>query len=238
MEERLQKFLSEAGIGSRRKCEEYIKQGKVSINGKTAKIGDKVNFEKDEVCFKKKPVKIENKKIYILLNKPVGYVTTLKDEFGRKKVIDLVKIKQRVVPVGRLDMNTSGALILSNDGEFIYKITHPKHEIKKTYIARIEGGITKEEIEKLQNGVEIEDYITRPARVRLISYQKERNYSEIEIVIHEGKKRQIRKMLKSIGKETIELHRSKIGNLNIEDLKAGMWRYLSKEEIDKLRKLW
>lgn len=132
-------------------------------------------------------------------------------------------------------MYTSGALILSNDGDFIFHITHPKHEIEKTYVAKIKGGISEEQLEQLRKGIRIEDYTTSPAKVTLLNYDEERNKSEIEIVIHEGKNRQVRKMLEAVGKETLQLHRSKIGDLNVKDLKKGTWRYLKQEEVDKLK---
>ena len=169
MEEiRLQKFLAEAGIASRRKCEEYIEQGRVKVNNKIATLGMKVNQDFDEIYFDNK--KIENKEelVYILLNKPIGYVTTAKDQFSRDSVLDLVKVKQRIVPVGRLDMYTSGALLISNDGDFVYKITHPKHEINKTYTVTLKGIVPKEEVEQLERGVKIEDYITKPAKVKIL----------------------------------------------------------------------
>ena len=170
MEEiRLQKFLAEAGIASRRKAEELILQGKVQVNGKVVtELGVKVQPEKDEVKFENKIVLIENKKIYILLNKPIGYVTTVKDQFNRDSVLDLVKVKERLVPVGRLDMYTSGALILTNDGEFVYKVTHPKHEIHKTYTITLKGIVSKEHIEVLRKGVDIGGYITKPAKVKIL----------------------------------------------------------------------
>ena len=157
MKKTSRKFMADSGIASRRKCEEYILQGKVKVNGKiTKELGTKVIPEKDEIYFENKKVEIKEEKIYILLNKPIGYVTTVKDQFDRETVLDLVKINQRIVPVGRLDMYTSGAIILTNDGEFVYKVTHPKHEIEKTYNATVKGIITEEEIKKLQNGVEID----------------------------------------------------------------------------------
>ena len=163
MEEmRLQKFLSSAGIASRRKCEEYILDGKISVNGKQVlELGTKVDPEKDEVTYNGKKVELQkNDYVYVLLNKPIGYVTTANDQFGRDTVLDLVKVKQRIVPVGRLDMYTSGALLLTNDGEFVYKITHPKHEITKTYTVTLIGKISNDEVEALREGVKIEEYIT------------------------------------------------------------------------------
>ena len=235
MEERLQKYLAECGVASRRKCEEYILQGKVKVNNKIiTELGTKINPEKDKVTFEGKEVKKENKKVYILLNKPIGYVTTAEEQFGRDKVLDLVKVKERIVPVGRLDMYTSGALILTNDGEFVYKVTHPKHEITKTYTVTIHGIITKQEIEQLSNGVKIDDYITKPAKVKILKTDEEKNISRIEITIHEGKNRQVRKMCEAIGKKVIALHRSKIGNIGVKDLKLGQWRYLKENEVKQL----
>ena len=232
---RLQKFLASNGIASRRKCEELISEGKITVNGKVVtQLGTKVNPDTDQICYDGK--KIENKAndlVYILLNKPIGFVTTAKDQFGRESVLDLVKVPQRIVPVGRLDMYTSGALILTNDGDFVYQLTHPKHEITKTYNATVVGKVTKEEVEMLRNGVEIEDYVTRPARVRILKIEEEKNISRLEITIHEGKNRQIRKMCEAIGKKVIALHRSKIGDLHVKDLKLGTWRFLKKSEIQK-----
>ena len=235
MEERLQKYLANSGVASRRKCEEYILQGKVKVNNKIiTELGTKINPEKDKVTFERKEVKKENKKVYILLNKPIGYVTTAEEQFGRDKVLDLVKVKERIVPVGRLDMYTSGALILTNDGEFVYKVTHPKHEITKTYTVTIHGIITKQEVEQLSNGVKIDDYITKPAKVKILKTDEEKNISRIEITIHEGKNRQVRKMCEAIGKKVIALHRSKIGNIGVKDLKLGQWRYLKENEVKQL----
>ena len=235
MEERLQKYLAECGVASRRKCEEYILQGKVKVNNKIiTELGTKINPEKDKVTFERKEVKKENKKVYILLNKPIGYVTTAEEQFGRDKDLDLVKVKERIVPVGRLDMYTSGALILTNDGEFVYKVTHPKHEITKTYTVTIHGIITKQEVEQLSNGVKIDDYITKPAKVKILKTDEEKNISRIEITIHEGKNRQVRKMCEAISKKVIALHRSKIGNIGVKDLKLGQWRYLKENEVKQL----
>lgn len=232
---RLQKYLAECGIASRRKAEEYIQEGKVQVNGKSVtELGVKINPEKDIVYFNNKKVTKQNENIYILLNKPIGYVTTTKDQFNRETVLDLIRgINKRIVPVGRLDMYTSGALILTNDGDFTYKVTHPSHEITKTYVATLRGIITNEEIEKLRSGVEIEDYLTRPAKVKILKTDTERNISRIEITIHEGKNRQVRKMCEAIGRNVMALHRSKIGNITVKDLKIGEWRYLSQNEINK-----
>lgn len=240
MEEiRLQKYMSECGVASRRKCEELISQGKVKVNGKiVTELGTKINPNKDEVVFNGKNLKHEdNEKVYILLNKPIGYVTTVKDQFSRDTVLDLIKTNKRVVPVGRLDMYTSGAIILTNDGEFVYKVTHPKHEIDKTYNVTVKGIVTKEDIENLQKGVVIdENYTTKEANARILKIDKEKDISRIEIKIHEGKNRQVRKMCEAINKKVLALHRSKIGNIDVKDLKIGNWRYLTIKEVKNLLK--
>ena len=237
MEEiRLQKFLANCGIASRRKCEEYILQGRVKVNDKIVnELGTKVN-KNDEIKFDEKKVNLEENKVYILLNKPIGYVTTVKEQFGRDKVLDLVKVKERIVPVGRLDMYTSGALILTNDGNFVNKLSHPKNEIKKTYNVTLIGQINKEDVENLENGVEIEDgYITKPAKIKILKINEENNTSRIQIIIHEGKNRQVRKMCEAIGKKVLALHRSKIGNIEVKNMKVGTWRYLTDKEIRDLK---
>ena len=238
MEEiRLQKYLAEAGVASRRKSEELILQGKIEVNGKIVKeLGTKIDPTVDKVKYCGKLVQKSEKLVYILLNKPIGYVTTAKDQFNRDTVLSLVKVKERVVPVGRLDMYTSGALILTNDGDFVYKITHPKHEITKTYTVTVRGIINNEEVEKLRNGVVIEDYTTRPAKVKILKIDEEKNISRLEITIHEGKNRQIRKMCEAVGRSVIALHRSKIGNIGVKDLKIGNWRYLSLDEVKSIIK--
>ncbi len=240
MEEiRLQKYMAECGVASRRKCEELISQGKVKVNGKiVTELGTKINPNKDEVVFNGKNLKHEDdEKVYILLNKPIGYVTTVKDQFSRDTVLDLIKTNKRVVPVGRLDMYTSGAIILTNDGEFVYKVTHPKHEIDKTYNVTVKGIVTKEDIENLQKGVVIdENYTTKEANARILKIDKEKDISRIEIKIHEGKNRQVRKMCEAINKKVLALHRSKIGNIDVKDLKIGNWRYLTIKEVKNLLK--
>lgn len=235
MEEvRLQKFLANAGVASRRKCEELIVEGKVSVNGNVVQeLGNKINPDVDKVTYCGKEVTDNEKKVYILLNKPIGYVTTAKDQFNRDTVLNLVKVKERVVPVGRLDMYTSGALILTNDGDFVYKVTHPKHEITKTYTVTLHGIVTNEAVEKLRIGVEIEDYVTKPAKVKILKTDEEKNISRLEITIHEGKNRQVRKMCEAVGYKVLALHRSKIGNIGVKDIKIGNWRYLRQNEVEK-----
>ena len=237
MEERLQKFLANNGIAARRKCEEYILQGRVKVNDVIIdELGKKIDSQKDVIKFDDKVVKATEKKVYILLNKPIDYVTTVKDQFDRPTVMDLVKVEQKVLPVGRLDMYTSGALILTNDGDFIYKITHPKYEIEKTYTVTVRGIINDEDIEKLKNGVKIDDYVSGKAKVKILTTNTEKNFSRIQITIHEGKNREVRKMCEGIGKKVLALHRRKIGKLDVKNIEIGKWRYLTKQEIEDLLK--
>lgn len=238
-EERLQKYLANSGIASRRKAEEYILAGKVKVNGNiVTELGTKVNPKKDIIEFEGKRVNNNIKKVYVLLNKPIDYVTIVKDQFSRNTVVDLVKnAGNNLLPVGRLDMYTSGALILTNDGDFIFRVTHPKHEVEKTYTVTLRGKVTNEDVENLRQGVIIDDdYKTKPAKVRIMKIDEEKNLSRLEIVIHEGKNRQVRKMCEAIGKKVIALHRSKIENIGVKDLKIGQWRYLTAKEIDILMK--
>ena len=242
MEERLQKLLAEMGIASRRKCEELIRLGKIKVNGKiVTELGTKVKIGLDKVEYNSRILEKKEEKVYILLNKPIGYVTTVKDQFNRNTVMELLKgINARLVPVGRLDMYTSGALLLSNDGDFINKVTHPKHEIEKTYNVTVVGKVTEKEIEALKRVVEIQEddrtYTTQKAKVKILKIDSEKNLSRIQITIHEGKNRQVRKMCEAINKKVLALHRSKIGEINVKDLQLGKWRYLTKEEVTNLTK--
>lgn len=236
MEEmRLQKYMAECGVASRRKCEEYIQNGNVKVNGVVeTTLGTKINVEKDIVEVFDKVIGKENK-VYILLNKPVGYVTTVNDEKGRSTVMELLKdIKEKVVPVGRLDMYTSGLLLLSNDGEFIYKVTHPKHETIKTYIAKTRGIPTEKDIEKLKTGVVIDGYTTSPAKVEILLKDKKNDISRIWIQIHEGRNRQVRKMCEAVGLSVIALKREGVGNLTCEGLEKGNYRHLTEEEVKEI----
>ena len=231
---RLQKFLAECGIASRRKWEELIIDGKIKVNGVIiTELGTKVIPGKDIVMFEDREVALEEeKKVYILLNKPVGYVTTASDEKGRPTVMKLLEgVKEKVVPVGRLDMFTSGLLLFSNDGEFVYKVTHPKHETTKTYIVKTRGVPKEKDLEKLRNGVKIEEYITSPARVELLLKDNVNDISRILIEIHEGRNRQVRKMCEAIGLSVIALKREGVGGLTCEGGERGKWRYVTDEEV-------
>lgn len=238
MEERLQKYLANNGIAARRKCEEYILDGRVKVNGKiVTELGTKINPEKDIIEFDGNTVEKVEQYVYILLNKPIGYVTTVKDQFDRPTVLDLVNVKEKVSPVGRLDMYTSGALLLTNDGDFINKITHPKNEVEKTYTVTVKGFVNQEDVRRLENGVKIDDYISGKAKVKILKTDEEKKFSRVQITIHEGKNREVRKMCEAIGKKVLALHRRKIENLDVKKLKIGQWRYLTDSEVKELLKL-
>ena len=232
MEERLQKYLANNGIAARRKCEEYIIQGRVKVNGEiVTQLGTKINPEKDIIEFDNKKIDKVEHYVYILLNKPIGYVTTVKDQFDRPTVLDLVKVNEKILPVGRLDMYTSGALILTNDGEFINKVTHPKNEVEKTYTVTVKGIVSEEEVEQLKNGVKIDDYVSGKAKVKILKTNEQKQISRLQITIHEGKNREVRKMCEAIGKKVLALHRRKIGNFDVKNMKIGTWRYLTNQEV-------
>lgn len=234
MEERLQKYMASCGVASRRKCEEIILQGRVSVNDKIVKkLGIKVHTDKDKVKLDGKPIKVENSKVYIALNKPRGYLSTVRDERGRKTIMDLLNVSERIYPIGRLDYDTSGLILLTNDGGVYNKVIHPREEKNKIYTALIEGNPDKSDIEQFESGINIDGYITSKAKFKVIKSYK--NCSEVKIIIHEGKNRQIRKMCSKIGHPVINLKRIQIGQIKLGDLLEGHWRFLSKEEIDYLK---
>jgi len=232
-EMRLQKFLAHAGIASRRAAEDIIKQGRVTLNGKTiTDMGVSVS-NTDIVTVDGKLIANEEEKTYIMLNKPVGYVSSAKDQFGRPTVIDLVRdIDQRLYPVGRLDYDTAGLILLTNDGDFTYQLTHPKHEIDKVYEALISGIPTNEEIERFEVGLRIEDYTTSPAKI--IIKKTNGDNALVHITIHEGKNRQVRKMCGAIGHNVLSLKRISIGPIALNDLAEGKWRRLSNAELNEI----
>lgn len=233
---RLQKYLAMCGIASRRSAEELMRSGQISVNGQKAiNPGVKIDPENDKVIFNDKivvPLKKEN--IYILLNKPKGYITTVKDIHAEKTVFDLLQgINEKLFPVGRLDKDTTGLLLLTNDGELSFKLTHPKFEIAKVYYIKIKNNIKDNDIARLEDGIVVEGIKTSTAKVEVIS--RNNDISEIKLTIREGKKRQIRKMINNIGYYLMELKRIKFGPINLGDLREGNFRYLAKSEIDKLK---
>ncbi len=233
---RLQKYMALSGIASRRKSEEIILQGRVKVNGQTIKtLGFKIDSQSDKVEVDKKEIKLKQKKVYIMLNKPVGVVSTVNDQFNRETVIDLIKdkVNERLYPVGRLDYDTEGLILLTNDGEFTYGITHPKHHIDKTYLAVVKGIPTQLEKQRFEKGLRIEDYKTAPAKIEIVKTMD--RSSKVKITIHEGKNRQVRKMCEAIGHPVIRLKRVAIGNVHLAHLHSGSWRHLKTEEVKYLR---
>lgn len=232
---RLQKYLAEAGVASRRKSEEMILQGRVEVNGsKVTELGTRV-LEGDRVKADGKEIHPAEKRIYIMLNKPAGYVTTSKDQFSRKTVLDLVQgVSERIYPVGRLDYETSGLLLLTNDGDLAFRLTHPGHEVKKVYLARITGFPDARVFKSFEKGIPVEDYVTSPAKLRLV--EKLENHSVVEVVLHEGRNRQVRKMFETLGHRVLRLKRIATGPLKLDGLEEGKWRYLTDDEIRVLKK--
>jgi 23S rRNA pseudouridine2605 synthase len=253
---RLQVYLARAGIAtSRRKAESLIKEGKVSINGKVAKLGDKVDASKDKVTVEGHKLEVVKRKIYMMLNKPVDYIVSKADTRGRKLAYELLggssihneKLTtaelNSLFNVGRLDLNTEGLLLFTNDGEFALKLTHPRYGIKKVYIAKVSGKVSNEAVKKLQRGVwvkirdghKLESYKTKPATVRVLGRGAE--FSVVVIRISEGRKREVRRMCEAVGYPVLTLKRIQIGDLELGDLPVGKWRYLSEDEVSRLRKL-
>lgn len=232
---RLQKFLSEAGVASRRKAEEMIRNGSVKVNGAVAQIGDSVDPKKDTVLVKGKKVMTQRTMRYILLNKPRGYVTTTDDDLGRKCVLELVKdVKERIYPVGRLDRVSEGALILTNDGAFANAMMHPSKHVPKTYRVTVRPGITPEQVDILSTGVELDGRLTAPCDVYVIS--KEEGRAVLEIVLYEGRNRQIRRMCESLNLEVARLRRTAVGPIKLGMLQTGEWRNLTPQEVETLFK--
>ncbi|MCK4257554.1 MAG: rRNA pseudouridine synthase [Halanaerobiales bacterium] len=234
--ERLQKVMAQAGIASRRRSEELIVEGKVKVNGKViTELGFKVDPKKDNIEVNGELISRE-KMVYIMLNKPIGYITTMDDPFDRLIVLDLIKdIPQRIHPVGRLDSDTEGLLFLTNDGSLTYALTHPSHMIDKVYKVKVKGNISAKAIRNLQVGVELEDGMTAPAYVELISAK--RNFSIIKITIQEGRNRQVRRMMDAVRYPVLKLTRVSMGPLTLEKLKSGNYRHLTTKEVKILKKI-
>lgn len=233
---RLQKFLALCGVASRRKSEQLILDGKVKVNGKVVNtLGTKINPDKDKVHANNKPV-IYDAKVYILLNKPEKYITSASDQFDRPTVLDLISlVETRIYPVGRLDYNTSGLILLTNDGDLTYKLTHPKHNIWKTYIAKVKGIPTEDEMKRFKSGLKIDNYRTSKAKIKIVETAMKN--CTLEIQIKEGRNRQVRKMCEAIGHPVRKLKRTSVGNIHIGDLEVGEWRFLTEKELNYLAQI-
>ncbi|BBA69902.1 pseudouridine synthase [Geobacter sulfurreducens] len=234
MEERLQKLLSQAGVASRREAERFITEGRVAVNGTVVtELGSKADPERDRITVDGQPVRPAEKKVYLILNKPVGYMTTLRDPEGRPIVTDLLKgLDVRVFPVGRLDYNTEGLLLLTNDGAWANRLAHPRHEVDKEYLVRVRGSVAKEQVRRLATGVELDDGPTAPAKVE-VSSQSDNN-TWLSIVIHEGRYRQVRRMCEAVSLSVVRLRRVRYGAVSLGDLKPGEYRPLSPAEVAAL----
>lgn len=233
MEERLQKIISASGLTSRRRAEELIAAGKVRVNGIPASPGDKADGERDSILVDGKPLPSAGKRLYIMLHKPKGYVTTVSDEKGRKNVTELIGISERVYPVGRLDMYSEGLLLLTNDGDFANAVMHPSHQVEKTYRTYVTGEDIGYCAELLRCPMEIDGYEISPAQVDIVEFHG--SYGVLDVTIHEGRNRQVRKMCELAGLKVTKLVRIREGALELGGLKAGEWRYLTEEETEKMR---
>jgi 23S rRNA pseudouridine2605 synthase len=235
--ERLQKVLAHAGVASRRNCEELIKQGRVRVNGIVVReLGTKVNPQEDQIELDGRPIRREQL-VYLLLNKPAGVITSLHDPQGRRVVTDLIAgIKERVYPVGRLDYDTSGLLLLTNDGELANRLAHPSFEIDKVYRAWVKGIPSQAKIKQLARGVMLEDGMTAPGEAKLLEADEQNSRSLIELTIHEGRNRQVRRMCEAIGHPVLSLERVRLGFLTLKGVKRGAYRHLTPQEVERLQK--
>ena len=236
MQQRLQKIIAAAGYCSRRRAEELIAAGRVRVNGQVAKLGDQADVESSEVLIDDKPVRAAEELTYLLLNKPLGVVTTLNDPDGRRVVTDLVRDQPvRLFPVGRLDINTSGLLLMTNDGDLANRLAHPSHQIDKRYLVKIRGQLTDEAKIKLAQGVLLDDGITAPARVEKVRTRG--GHTWLELCIHEGRNRQVRRMCEALGYQVSRLVRIGYAFLTLGDLAPGQTRIVTKPEVNRLKKL-
>lgn len=235
--ERIQKVMARAGIASRRHCEAMISAGIVKVNGRVVtEPGTKVDPEKDKIQVGGETLRLSLKKYYLLMYKPRGYITTMSDEKGRKKVTDLLKgITARVYPVGRLDYDSEGLLLLTNDGELTFALTHPSHLVPKTYLVRVAGIPGRDQLAQMSKGLNLEDGLTAPAKVRLVGHHD--GNALVEVIIQEGRNRQIRRMFEHIGYRVLRLKRIKVGNLSLEAMRPGEYRHLSELELSQLKQL-
>ena len=236
---RLEKYIATSGIASRRAAKKRILAGAVTVNGEPVLIpGHPIDAETDLVVFEGKRVEPLTERIYLMLNKPPGYITTRSDERGRPTVMDLVAdLPDTIYPVGRLDLETEGLLLFTNDGDFAYRLLHPSHEIEKTYLAWVQGVPSDDAIQRLRRGVSIPSGTTAPAKVRQLKVSKDSQSTQFDVTIHEGKKRQVRMIFKAVGHPVIRLKRTRIGTLKLGNLPAGAYRFLTSEEVSELLRL-
>ena len=236
--ERLQKIISQAGIASRRAAEKMIEEGRVTVDGVVASLGAQADADSQTICVDGEPIRRAEAHVYFLLNKPKGYISTAKDDRGRKTVLDLLpEVDARIYPVGRLDNGTEGLLLLTNDGVLMNGLLHPAREVWKTYIAQVEGRLEKPEMQKLKNGVALEDGGTAPAKVRVLDWDQKSGRTKIEISIHEGKNRQVRRMCEAVGHSVQALKRTEFAGLSLSGVKRGEYRALSADEVAYLYEL-
>jgi 23S rRNA pseudouridine2605 synthase len=231
-EERLQKVLAAAGVASRRNCEQLIAEGRVTVNGEIAHLGDKIDPATDVVHLDGERINVDPRRLYVLLNKPRGVVTTADDPQGRPTVVDLVNLPQRLFPVGRLDQDTEGLLLLTNDGELAHALTHPSFEVERIYVALVPGPVRKNVLAAIRAGIELEDGLAKPKRARVL--EEERSKALLEIVMTEGRKREVRRMLGAHGLTVERLARVSFGGLDLGDLRQGKWRFLTPPEVSAL----
>jgi 23S rRNA pseudouridine2605 synthase len=236
MLERLQKILSRAGVASRREAEGMITAGRVAVNGAVVtELGSKADPDRDRITLDGRPVRLAEERLYILLNKPAGYVTTMKDPQGRPIVTSLLKgVKERVFPVGRLDYNTEGLLLLTSDGEWANTLAHPRHEVDKEYLVRVRGAVSPEQVRRLAEGVELEEGRTAPGRVQVV--RESENNTWLSVTIHEGRYRQVRRMCEAVSLSVVRLKRVRYGSLELGMLRTGEHRFLTAEEVARLRR--
>ena len=234
MKERIQKVLAQAGVCSRRAAEELIRQGRVTIDGRKAGLGDQADANRQKIAVDGKPVDAPEKKVYLMLNKPRGYVTTMHDEQNRPCVTKLVEdIPARIYPVGRLDMDSEGLLLMTNDGELAHQLTHPRHEIPKIYHVKIAGTVTQDQLKALGKPMKIDDYVIQPVDVKLISIQSD--HCILRMTLFEGRNRQIRKMCQTQKLQILTLRRIAIGDLELGNLAPGQWRHLTRAQVQYLK---
>ena len=233
---RINRFLSESGVASRRASDKLIQEGRVKINGKVCKLGDSVDENSDIVTVDGKKIELSAVRRYYIMNKPKGYVCTVSDDKGRKTVMDLLPADiGRVYPVGRLDYDSEGMLLFTDDGDLAFRLTHPKNEVPKTYLVKIEGEVTEIALNKLRSGVELDGKLTNRSKIKIVETDKK--YTKLHITVNEGRNRQVRRMFETIGKEVIFLKRIKIGDLSLGSLERGKVRRLSTEEVFYLKNI-